>query len=68
MVSRIAPQASASNVMIEIAAMRHAATAGLPVPNVLCHNDGAVTGFALALTSYVVGSSRIPLESDSGRL
>jgi aminoglycoside phosphotransferase (APT) family kinase protein len=65
---RIAPQANQRNVRTEVDAMRHAEMAGLPVPEVLGHDDGAVPGFALALTSYVAGSSQIPLEPDGKRL
>lgn len=67
-VLRIAPQAKQGNVRTEVDAMRHAEMAGLPVPEVLGHDDGAVAGLALALTSYVAGSSQIPVEPDSKRL
>ncbi|KAH7137694.1 aminoglycoside phosphotransferase [Dactylonectria macrodidyma] len=67
-VLRIAPQANSGNVRTEVAAMRHAAMAGLPVPEALGHDDGAAAGFALALTSYLAGSSRIPIEPDGKRL
>lgn len=67
-VLRIAPQANSGNVRTEVAAIRHAAMAGLPVPEVLGHDDGATTRFALALTSYVAGSSQILIEPDGKRL
>ncbi|KAH7014643.1 kinase-like domain-containing protein [Microdochium trichocladiopsis] len=38
-VLRIAPQANSGNVRTEVAAMRHAAMAGLPVPEALGHDD-----------------------------
>jgi aminoglycoside phosphotransferase (APT) family kinase protein len=67
-VLRVAPQEYAANVATEVAAMRHAAAAGLPVPEVLGHDDVAAAGFALALTSQLPGSSRIPAEPDATRL
>lgn len=56
------------NVATEVAAMRYAAKADLPVPEVLGHDDGTATGFALALTTVLPGSSRIPSRPDAGRL
>ncbi|OAQ65543.1 phosphotransferase enzyme family domain-containing protein [Pochonia chlamydosporia 170] len=67
-VLRVAPLSNAEQVRTEVIAMRHAATAGLPVPEVLGHNGGAATGFALVLTSYLAGSSQIPVELDNKRL
>jgi aminoglycoside phosphotransferase (APT) family kinase protein len=58
----------AENVATEVAAMRQAAKAGLPVPEVLGHDDGTATGFALALTTLLPGSSHIPARPDTGRL
>ncbi|KAK3177433.1 hypothetical protein K4F52_009765 [Lecanicillium sp. MT-2017a] len=60
--------ANADNTRVEVAALRHAETAGLPVPEVLGHDDGAAAGLALTLTSYLAGSSRIPVEPDGKRL
>ncbi len=56
------------NVATEVAAMSYAAKAGLPVPEVLGHDDGTATGFALALTTVLPGSSRIPSRPDAGCL
>lgn len=56
------------NVATEVAAMRQAGKAGLPVPEVLGHDDGTATGFALALTTLMPGSSRIPARPDAKRL
>jgi aminoglycoside phosphotransferase (APT) family kinase protein len=56
------------NVATEVTAMRHAAKADLPVPEVLGHDDGTATGFALALTTLLPGSSRIPSRPDARRL
>jgi aminoglycoside phosphotransferase (APT) family kinase protein len=56
------------NVATEVAAMGYAAKAGLPVPEVLGHDDGTATGFALALTTVLPGSSRIPSRPDAGCL
>ena len=67
-VLRIAPRANAGHVRTEVAAMRHAARVGLPVPKVLGHNEGEASGFAVALTSYMAGSSRVPVEPNRKRL
>lgn len=67
-VLRVAPRENAGNIMTEVAAMRYAALVGLPVPEVLGHDDGTAAGFALLLTSHVAGSSRIPVEPDVKRL
>lgn len=67
-VLRVAPTENAAKVMTEATAMRYAAAAGLPVPEVLGHDDGTATGFALVLTSEMSGSSRIPAEPDAMRL
>jgi aminoglycoside phosphotransferase (APT) family kinase protein len=56
------------NVATEVTAMRYAAKADLPAPEVLGHDDGTATGFALALTALLPGSSRIPSRPDAGRL
>jgi aminoglycoside phosphotransferase (APT) family kinase protein len=67
-VLRVAPAGSAEQVATEVAGMRHAAKAGLPAPEVLGHDDGTATGFALALTTLKSGSSRIPALPDARRL
>jgi aminoglycoside phosphotransferase (APT) family kinase protein len=67
-VLRVAPVDSRERLATEVAALRHAAAAGLPVPEVLGHDDGTASGFALVLTALLPGSSRIPASPDAGRL
>jgi len=52
----------------EVAAMQLAAEAGIPVPELLGHDDGTATGWTLVLMSRVAGSSFIPAEPASARL
>jgi aminoglycoside phosphotransferase len=67
-VLRVAPLDSRERLATEVAALRHAAGAALPVPEVLGHDDGTASGFALVLTALRPGSSRIPACPDAGRL
>jgi aminoglycoside phosphotransferase (APT) family kinase protein len=67
-VLRVAPLDSRERLATEVAALRHAAGAGLPVPEVLGHDDGTASGFALVLTALLPGSSRIPACPDARRL
>jgi aminoglycoside phosphotransferase (APT) family kinase protein len=67
-VLRVAPLDSRERLATEVVALRHAARAGLPVPEVLGHDDGTASGFALVLTALLPGSSRIPARPDARRL
>jgi aminoglycoside phosphotransferase len=67
-VLRVAPLHARERLATEVAALRHAAGAGLPVPEVLGHDDGTASGFALVLTALLPGSSRIPARPDAKRL
>lgn len=67
-VLRVAPLDSRQRLATEVAALRHAARADLPVPEVLGHDDGTASGFALVLTALLPGSSRIPVRPDASRL
>lgn len=67
-VLRVASLKWAESVATEVAGMQLAAEAGVPVPELLGHDDGTATGRALVLMSRVAGSSLIPAEPDSGRL
>lgn len=67
-VLRVAPLDSRERLAIEVAALRHAAGAGLPVPEVLGHDDGAAAGFALVLATMMPGASNIPARPDVRRL
>jgi aminoglycoside phosphotransferase (APT) family kinase protein len=67
-VLRVAPLDSRERLATEVVALRHAAGVGLPVPEVLGHDDGAASGFALVLTALLPGSSRIPACPDARRL
>lgn len=67
-VLRVAPPQSRERLATEVAALRHAADAGLPVPEVLGHDDGTASGFALVLTALLPGSSHIPGRPDARRL
>jgi aminoglycoside phosphotransferase (APT) family kinase protein len=56
----------------EVAAMTYAARAAgdtsLPVPELLGHDLAVRTGYGLVLTSYVPGTSRIPVQPHQDRL
>ncbi|MGH3253914.1 MAG: phosphotransferase [Streptosporangiaceae bacterium] len=67
-VLRVAPLHSRERLATEVAALRYAAGAGLPAPEVLGHDDGTASGFALVLTALRPGSSRIPFSPDARRL
>jgi len=67
-VLRVAAAEDAAQVGIEVVAMRHAKAARLPAPEVLGHDDGTATGFALVLTTLLPGTSQIPAEAPAGRL
>jgi aminoglycoside phosphotransferase (APT) family kinase protein len=67
-VLRVAPSDASKRLATEVTALRLAAKAGLPVPEVLGHDDGTATGFALVLTALLPGSSVIPTSPDARRL
>jgi aminoglycoside phosphotransferase (APT) family kinase protein len=67
-VLRVASADCRERIGLEVAALRCAATAGLPVPEVLGHDDGTATGFSLVLTALLPGTSTIPAQPDAGRL
>lgn len=67
-VLRVATDVHADNVKTEVAAMQHAAKTGLPAPKLLGHRYASQAGPALVLTTHVVGSSQIPMTSDTERL
>jgi aminoglycoside phosphotransferase (APT) family kinase protein len=67
-VLRVAPCDASERLATEVTALRFAAKAGLPVPEVLGHDDGTATGFALVLTVLLPGTSDIPASPDAGRL
>jgi aminoglycoside phosphotransferase len=67
-VLRVAPVSARERLATEVTALRYAAESGLPVPEVLGHDDGTATGSALVLTALLPGSSGIPGQPDAGRL
>jgi aminoglycoside phosphotransferase (APT) family kinase protein len=67
-VLRVAPLDARERLALEVVALRHAAGTGLPVPEVLGHDDGTASGFALVLTGLLPGTSRIPARPDAKRL
>lgn len=52
----------------EVAALRLAAQAGLPVPQLLAHDDGTAASVPVVLTERLPGSSHIPPQPDPSRL
>jgi aminoglycoside phosphotransferase (APT) family kinase protein len=52
----------------EVAALRLAAGAGVPVPALLAHDDGTAAGVPVVLTERLPGSSQIPPEPDPNHL
>jgi aminoglycoside phosphotransferase (APT) family kinase protein len=67
-VLRVAPLDARERLATEVTALRYAARAGLPVPEVLGHDDGTATGSALVLTALMPGSSGIPASPEGRRL
>jgi aminoglycoside phosphotransferase (APT) family kinase protein len=68
LVLRVGEPSDAAWFATEVAALRLAARAGLPVPRLLGHHDGAAAGIPLVLTECLPGSSQIPREPDPCRL
>jgi len=67
-VLRVASPDDSERLAAEVTALRAAANAGLPVPEVLGHDGSTATGFALVLTTLLPGSSHIPAQPDTRRL
>jgi aminoglycoside phosphotransferase len=65
LVLRIGAPSDAAPFATEVAALRLAAQAGIPVPRLLGHDDGTATGIPLVLTECLPGSSHIPRQPDA---
>ncbi len=68
LVLRIGRPADAASFATEVAALRLAARAEVPVPRLLAHDEGAAAGVPLVLTEALPGSSQIPPEPSPDRL
>jgi len=68
MITRVGELADAPSFETEVAALRLAAQAAIPVPRLLGHDDGTAGDVPLVLTECLPGSSQIPLEPDPSRL
>lgn len=58
----------AASFATEVAGLRLAARAGIPVPGLLACDEGAAAGGPLVLTGRLPGSSEIPRDPDPSRL
>jgi aminoglycoside phosphotransferase (APT) family kinase protein len=67
-VLRVGGPDDAPGLATEVAALPLAGQAGVPVPQLLGHDDGSAAGVPLILTGRLPGTSRIPREIDPPRL
>jgi aminoglycoside phosphotransferase (APT) family kinase protein len=68
LVLRVGEPADAASFATEVAALRLASQASIPVPRLLAHDNGTTAGIPLMLAEYLPGSSQIPPELDPSRL
>lgn len=68
LVLRVGRLADAASFATEVAALRLAAQAAIPVPRLLAHDGGAAAGAPVVLTERLPGSSQIPRELSPARL
>ena len=68
LVLRVGQLADAASFATEVAALRLAAQAAIPVAPLLAHDDGTAVGVPLVLTERLPGSSLIPVALSPARL
>jgi aminoglycoside phosphotransferase (APT) family kinase protein len=68
LVFRVGQEGDLGAFATEVAALRLAAGAGVPVPALLAHDDGTAAGVPVVLTERLPGSSQIPPEPDPSHL
>jgi aminoglycoside phosphotransferase (APT) family kinase protein len=67
-VLRVGQLSDRASILTEVMALRLAAQAAIPAPQLLGHDDGTAVGVPLLLTERLPGSSQIPHEPDPSRL